>query len=161
MTCKRVEWQIADWVAGRLSERDAQSVAEHCRTCARCASLAADERSLRARFAAVRTEDRQIDLWPAVAVRSSGWSPVRRVSWARRLVVASSLAAVCLGAVLAVGNRMHSSPQQGAVVVAPAVDEAEAVRLVADTRRLPDVDTDAMIIEARYTAPVAPHGSGE
>lgn len=162
MTCKRVEWHIADWIAGRLTEGEALGVAEHCRGCARCASLAADERSMRARFAEAPTPERKLDLWPAVAVRSSGWSPARPLLWPRRLALGSTLAGACLVLALVVGNLTHPGPGPGGLAAVTAADERRAVQLVADTRQLPDVDTDAMIIEARYTAvPAVSRGAGE
>lgn len=162
MTCKRAEWQIADWVAGRLPADEAERVEEHCRVCARCASLAAAERSLRARFAQMEAPNRELDLWPAVAVRSSGWSPARPALWPRRLALGSGLAVAGLVVALALGHLTHPSVAPNTLASVSPVDEARAVRLVADTRQLPTVDPDAMIIEARYSALQAtPRGSGE
>ncbi len=160
MTCKRVEWQIADWIAGRLDGREAQAVADHCRGCARCASLADDERALRARFAQAPVPSRQVDLWPAVAVRSSGLTRRGLCLWPRRLAYGSALAGACCLLLLMTAQPTHV-PRPGAVQPVAAVDEAHALSLVADTRLLPNVDTDSMMIEARYASTTGSSSGGE
>lgn len=153
MKCRDFEFDLSDWIAGRLAADRSARMQEHADNCRACSVATEHERSLRVAIAAVPPITRTPDLWLRISDRIA--APAARASWLDRLFpkpsragyglsFASGLAVIAVCAVIfthrsPVGG---TSPTAGANLPPEQVDEARVVKLVADMQSVPEAGSE-------------------
>lgn len=139
MKCRDFELDVADWIRQRLDESQSQAMEAHAGKCDRCRELAAAERRIQHRMAALSAPELRRDLWPELAVRleetASAYAE-RRPRTRLRWVLVGALAV----ALAIVGTRIPRGHQT--VRLAAVEDEARVVRMMADLEPVRFVEAD-------------------
>ena len=157
MNCRKFNNNLVDWTADRTSGDIAIEMRAHAASCAACAAEAEAEKSLRASMRALPVPNRDIELWPKVAMRLDRHVPARRFLFSPRWATASALAAGVMCALVFVRPLVtpggeYPVPQQNAVVTPiQTVDETRIVHLVASIRDMSDPDNEQTADPSRHT----------